>query len=53
MVRLILSRDWDRLRREVVGFARIISMMVNALIKLIHWIFEVIWALLDVLIPFT
>lgn len=50
---LIGRKDWDRMSRELSRVVRIIVWMVSAIMKIIHWIFEIIWALLDVLIPFT
>jgi len=50
---LIIRGDWDRLRRELTGIINIIVWVISAIVKVIHWIFEVIWAILDVAIPFT
>ena len=53
LCQLLIRRDWDRLRREITSIVNIIVGAINGVVKIIHWIFEVIWALLDVLIPFT
>lgn len=53
MAMLIGRKDWDRMSRELSRIVGIIVWILSAIMKFIHWIFEIIWAILDIIIPFT
>jgi len=51
--RMILRRDGDGLRVEITTIVNIFNWIVNSIVFVFHWIFELIHAILDVTIPFT
>lgn len=53
LCQMIMRRDFDRLRIEVTTIINIFRWMIDAIIFVFHWIFELIHAILDVTIPFT
>ena len=53
LMKRIMARDWDRLSIEMSRIYHIIKMLIDTVIFIFHWIFEIIHAILDVTIPFT
>ena len=52
-MQLVIKRDFDRIRIEVTTIVNAINWIIDGIVFIFHWIFELLHAVLDVTIPFT
>jgi hypothetical protein len=52
-MQLIIKRDFDRVRIEVSTWVSAVNWIIDGIIFVFHWLFELLHAVLDVTIPFT